>query len=116
MGLEGIVSKRLTAAYRSGPLDWIRVNPGLEPSGKLQLPLGSPIKYTKNMKRVKSIQQQRRRGRPDRPGGSDPVVPVRLPKAVIADIDRWAKREKIDKRSKAVRALIEKGLTDALDE
>jgi metal-responsive CopG/Arc/MetJ family transcriptional regulator len=43
-------------------------------------------------------------------------VPVRLPKAVIADIDRWAKRKKVDKRSKAVRALIEKGLADALDE
>ena len=50
-----------------------------------------------------------------RPGGPDPVVPVRLPKTVIADIDRWAKREKIE-RSKAVRAPIEKGLADALDE
>jgi hypothetical protein len=43
-------------------------------------------------------------------------MPVRLPKAVIVEIDRWARREKIDKRSKAVRALIEKGLADALDE
>jgi Arc/MetJ-type ribon-helix-helix transcriptional regulator len=54
-------------------------------------------------------------GAAKRPGGPDPVVPVRLPKAVVADIDRWAKREKIE-RSKAVRALIEKGLADALDE
>jgi hypothetical protein len=67
------------------------------------------------MKRVKN-RSVRRPGRPERPGGPDPVVPVRLPKLVIADIDRWAKREKIDKRSTAVRALIEKGLADALDE
>jgi hypothetical protein len=79
------------------------------------LPLGSLLKYTANMKRVKN-RSIRRPGRPERPGGPDPVVPVRLPKAVIADIDRWAKWDKIDKRSKAVRALIEKGLADALDE
>jgi hypothetical protein len=67
------------------------------------------------MNRVKN-RNIRGPGRPEKPGGPDPVVPVRLPKAVIADIDRWAKREKIDKRSMAVRALIEKGLADALDE
>jgi hypothetical protein len=67
---------------------------------------------------MKSVKNRsiRRPGRPEKRGGPDPVVPVRLPKAVIADIDRWAKLEKIDKRSKAVRALIEKGLADALDE
>ena len=58
----------------------------------------------------KSIQKKRGPGRPKRKGGPDPVVPVRLPKSLIAELDRWADQEKIASRSKAIRALIERGL------
>jgi hypothetical protein len=58
----------------------------------------------------KSIQKKRGRGRPKRKGGPDPVVPVRLPKSLIAELDRWAEQEKLAPRSKAIRALIERGL------
>jgi hypothetical protein len=64
----------------------------------------------------KSTQKKRRPGRPKRPGGPDPVVPVRLPRQVIADIDRWAKLKEVEGRAAAIRALIEKGLADTLDE
>ena len=56
------------------------------------------------------IQKKRGRGRPERPGGPDPVVPVRMRKALIADVDRWAKQQNIAKRSDAVRTLVERGL------
>jgi hypothetical protein len=69
------------------------------------------------MNRVKNKSIQKKgRGRPKKPGGPDPVIPVRIPKTVVADIDRWAKLRKIEGRAAAVRALIEKGLSDALDE
>ena len=48
------------------------------------------------------------RGRPAT--GRDPLVGVRLPKEMIADIDKWAQREKAGDRSKAIRRLVELGL------
>jgi hypothetical protein len=57
----------------------------------------------------KSI-HKKRRGRPKRPGGPDPVVPVRLPKSLKADVDRWAKAQGIKKRSVAMVQLVEIGL------
>jgi hypothetical protein len=51
------------------------------------------------------------KNRPGRPAtGHDPTVAFRLPKAVIAKVEKWAKTNGVEKRSEAMRALIERGL------
>jgi hypothetical protein len=42
--------------------------------------------------------------------GADKAVGLRLPDALLKRVDSWAKREKIDRRSEAMRRLIERGL------
>jgi hypothetical protein len=42
--------------------------------------------------------------------GADKFVGLRLPDALLKRIDGWAKQKRIHERSKALRALIEKGL------
>jgi metal-responsive CopG/Arc/MetJ family transcriptional regulator len=42
--------------------------------------------------------------------GADRAIGLRLPEALLKRIDGWAKREKVGKRSMAIRQLIEKGL------
>jgi len=56
--------------------------------------------------------KKKRRGRPARPGGRDPAVAVRLPPAIIEQLDRWgaAQPEPTSSRSEAIRRLVELGL------
>jgi hypothetical protein len=52
--------------------------------------------------------EKKRRGRP--PGRTyAESIPVRLTPEAVAAIERWAKREKIESRSGALRMLIERG-------
>jgi hypothetical protein len=57
-------------------------------------------------------QKKRKRGRPAT--GRDPAVAVRLPKATIATLDRWAKENAIESRSEALRRLVEGALASAM--
>jgi len=50
----------------------------------------------------------KKRGRPAT--GKDPLVALRLPAEMIAEVDDWAARNAVASRSGAIRALIEKGL------
>jgi hypothetical protein len=54
---------------------------------------------------------KRKAGRPvEIPGGATEFVGLRLASDLLKRIDSWAKQGKIEKRSEAVRALIERGL------
>jgi hypothetical protein len=60
----------------------------------------------------KSIAVNKKRRGPGRPAtGHDPAVALRLPKTVLAAVDRWAKANAVGKRSEALRRLIERGLS-----
>jgi hypothetical protein len=59
----------------------------------------------------KRIQKRRGPGRPPRPNGPDPVIPVRLPKATAAKIQRLAD-EAGTTRSEIVRKIIEASLKE----
>ena len=52
---------------------------------------------------------RKKRGRPPRPGGRDPVVAVRLPPAIVAELDRMAALE--GGRANVLRRLVELGTT-----
>jgi hypothetical protein len=52
-------------------------------------------------------EKKRGRGRPAT--GTDPAVAVRLPPAVLAAVDQWAKSQ-TESRSEAIRRLVEHGL------
>jgi hypothetical protein len=55
------------------------------------------------------IRKKRRRGRPAT--GVDPILSVRAPPALTAEVEAWAKRQADDpSRSEAIRRLIERGL------
>jgi metal-responsive CopG/Arc/MetJ family transcriptional regulator len=43
--------------------------------------------------------------------GVDPVVPVRLPKKLLSQVDAWATAHDSESRSDAVRALLEQALS-----
>jgi hypothetical protein len=58
---------------------------------------------------------KRRPGRPKRPGGTDPVIAIRVRKAILAAIDRKAKQEGIT-RSKAAAALLAEAVSIPLTE
>ena len=89
-------------------MPWVRAG------GELALAIGLNFQYTVKMTEVNtSIQKKRGRGRPPRPGGVDPVVPVRLPKKVLAAVDKWAMTQKTESRSDAIRQLVERGLAAA---
>jgi hypothetical protein len=62
-------------------------------------------------KTKKRIHKKRGPGRPKRPGGPDTVIPVRLPKKLIAGIDEF-RASQPDKplRSQVIRRLLEKAL------
>jgi Ribbon-helix-helix protein, copG family len=51
----------------------------------------------------------KRIGRPPRPGGRDPVIAVRLPRELLAQVDEWADGIGAN-RSDAIRRLLEAGL------
>ena len=51
----------------------------------------------------------KKRGRPAKPGGKDPVVPARLPLSLVEAIDTLAAANGVT-RSEAMRQLIEAGL------
>jgi Arc/MetJ-type ribon-helix-helix transcriptional regulator len=53
----------------------------------------------------------KKRGRPAT--GKDPLVGVRLPDAMIKQIDAWAKREDVPSRSEAIRRLVDESLVAA---
>jgi Arc/MetJ-type ribon-helix-helix transcriptional regulator len=53
----------------------------------------------------------KKRGRPAT--GKDPLVGVRLPDAMIKQIDAWAKREGVASRSEAIRRLVDESLVAA---
>jgi len=57
---------------------------------------------------------KRGRGRPrlGKKPGNTPFVGIRLPAELTAKIDTWAKENKIDNRSTAIRRLLEHGLAD----
>jgi len=61
----------------------------------------------------KTTAQPKKRGRPARPGGKDPVLPARVPRETIKAIDAWASKKGL-RRSEAVRMLIEAGLAATL--
>jgi metal-responsive CopG/Arc/MetJ family transcriptional regulator len=42
--------------------------------------------------------------------GARKIIGLRLPEALLKRIDAWGKQKKINERSEAVRALIERGL------
>jgi hypothetical protein len=78
----------------------------LEPGGRCELPLGSFLRYSLNMKRsIEAI--PKKRGRPAT--GKDPLVAVRLPKAMIAALDARSKVDGVT-RSETMRRLLEGGL------
>lgn len=62
----------------------------------------------KSLKKVKP----KKRGRPAT--GKDPFIGVRLPPEMIARIGNWAKRQKTESRSAAIRELIELGFKSKL--
>jgi hypothetical protein len=64
------------------------------------MPIPTPIAGTKQISR----------GRPPRPGGPDPVVPVRFPRPVLAAVDAWVEKRGMETRSAAVIDLVERGL------
>ncbi len=60
------------------------------------------------MKSIKVIPKKKRsRGRPAT--GRDPVLAIRLPDDLRAEVDKWAANQQMT-RSKAIRTLIAKGL------
>jgi Arc/MetJ-type ribon-helix-helix transcriptional regulator len=61
----------------------------------------------------KRIQKKSGRGRPKRPGGPDVVVPVRLPKRLLAGVDLAVKQKTVASRSEAIRRMIEIALAVA---
>lgn len=79
---------------------------------ELALALGPPFWYAERMKRSSVLVRQKktkRIGRPPRPGGRDPSVTVRIPRHVLAEVDRWA-TDNDASRSDAVRELLERAL------
>jgi hypothetical protein len=61
--------------------------------------------YIKRLSIMVNQKQKRGPGRPKRPGGRDPVIAIRVRKAIVAAIDIKAKREGLT-RSKAAAALL----------
>jgi hypothetical protein len=59
------------------------------------------------MARSIKVTPKKRRGRPAT--GRDPHVTARMPEAMVADVEAWAKANKIG-RSEAIRRLVELGL------
>jgi Arc/MetJ-type ribon-helix-helix transcriptional regulator len=55
--------------------------------------------------------RRKKRGRPAT--GTDPLIGVRLPDAMIKQIDVWAKREGVASRSEAIRRLVDQSLVAA---
>jgi hypothetical protein len=56
--------------------------------------------------------KQKKRGRPAT--GHDPIVGLRVPEALIAEVDKWAQAQQPPLlRSEAMRRLIERGLGKA---
>jgi hypothetical protein len=72
--------------------------------------LGSLLLCT--LKRMAKQEKSVYKKRIGRPPGRTYVesIPVRLTPEALAAIERWAKREKIESRSEALRVLIERGL------
>jgi hypothetical protein len=72
--------------------------------------LGSLVLCT--LERMAKQEKSVHKKRIGRPRGRTYVetIPVRLTPEAVAAIERWAKREKIESRSEALRALIERGL------
>ena len=62
-------------------------------------------------KSISVNKKKRSRGRPAT--GHDPAVAVRLPKAVINSVDKWAADNAIKSRSEAFRILLGYGLAAA---
>jgi hypothetical protein len=78
--------------------------PEVRASPRLVIMLNTTMKKSTNI-------VKRKAGRPvEIPGGATEFVGLRLPSDLLRRIDGWAKQEKIDKRSEAVRELIERGL------
>jgi hypothetical protein len=75
------------------------VSQALAPARPFGLPIG--------MAKVNTIgkPKEKRIGRPPRPGGRDPVVAVRLPRELLAQVDAWA-AEKSVQRSDAIREMV----------
>lgn len=74
----------------------------------MALPSGLYFVYYINMKKSKSV-VQKKRGRPAREGGPDPIIQVRFPPGLIDQVEAWANAEKTT-RSNAIRRLVELGL------
>ena len=73
--------------------------------------IGSPFRYDPGMARKSIKVKPKKRGRPAT--GKDPLVGVRLPDAMIRQIDAWAKRQGVASRSDAIRRLIDQSLVTA---
>jgi hypothetical protein len=61
------------------------------------------------MKKSTTNVKQKKIGRPVEIG-ADKAIGIRISELLLKQIDGWAKREKITKRSEAIRQLIERGL------
>jgi hypothetical protein len=86
-----------------GYLRWL----GLEPGRKSHFP--SAWLYGKTIFMAKSIAVKPKRGRPST-GGRDPFVGIRLPAALIEEIQTWSDKHEAASRSEAIRRLVELGL------
>ena len=87
--------------------NYAETNYELTVSHRLAIMLNTTMAKSKN-----SV--KRKAGRPvEIPGGDTAFVGLRLPSDLLKRIDGWAGQEKIDRRSEALRALIERGLAGA---
>jgi hypothetical protein len=68
----------------------------------------SACNYCKTQIMKKSIAVKPKRGRPAT--GRDPFVGIRLPAALIEDIQAWSDKHEAASRSEAIRRLVELGL------
>jgi len=71
------------------------------------LPMATLEKVKPKIKSISAKPRKRGRGRPAT--GRDPMIGLRLPKAEIACLDKWAKANGYT-RSEAIRVLIFRGL------
>jgi len=82
---------------------------GLEPVGKLALPLGSPFCYQEVMSKARLSDNKKKMGRPAT--GIGTMIGVRIRPDQLAALDSWIKHQPDElSRPEAVRRLMEIGL------
>ena len=83
---------------------------GLEPSGKLQLPLGSHVWYHSFVKK-QTVQPRKKRG--PAPTGKGTPIQVRAQPDMLGALDAWiARQDDRPSRPEAIRRLLEQALEE----